>query len=371
MAEPLLAVDLEVRLSDFVVQARFTAQAERVVIFGPSGAGKTLTLRAMAGLIRPARGLLRIGDHILDDSARGMHLSPQDRKIGYMPQNYALFPHLSLVDNIAYGLQSLPRHERRRRVQDLLERMRLTDRADHRPSQLSGGQQQRAALARALAPSPDLLLMDEPLAALEEDLRVELREEIRRLQTDEQIPIVLVTHNVAEAYSLADRLVVILAGQVVQAGEREEVFRHPATPEVARLVGMTNLLEGTVDGYEAGHVLISWRGTRLRAPLGRPIARGTATRFGIRPEELMILRQAPIADSAPENLIPGIVTADRPQGYDHLLTFEADGAASADSGLTIRVPHPVLARLGIDVGHRRLVAIRPEAIHVFQPEGIG
>lgn len=362
MAEPLLSVDLEIAKPGFIVRPRFTAEAERVVVFGPSGAGKSLTLRAIAGLVRPAAGHVRIGDRWLDDSNRRLHLPPQQRRVGYVPQQYALFPHLTLRENIAYGLHAWPRPMRQARLDELLEQMRLTDRADRRPSELSGGQQQRAALARALAPSPDILLMDEPFAALEESLRLELREEVRRLQSQDQIPVLLVTHNLEEAYSLAQRLVVVVAGVVVQSGLRDEVFRHPATPEVARLMGMTNLVEARVEGVDGDETVVVWQGARLRAPRSR-FHPGQRVRLGIRPEELMILRQAPSA-SGGENILPGIVAADRPQGYDHLLTFQVDGAGT----LAIRIPHPVLARLQIDVGARRVVALRAEAVHLFEFE---
>lgn len=364
MADPLLSVDLEIRLGDLVVQPRFTAEAERVILFGPSGAGKSVTLRTIAGLVRPSAGHVRLGGRILDDHAQGIHQPPQERRVGYVPQQYALFPHLTVRENIAYGLHRLPREARRVRVEELLDRMRLGDRADRRPHELSGGQQQRAALARALAPSPEMLLMDEPFAALEESLRVELREEVRRLQSQDRIPVLLVTHNLEEAYSLADRLVVFLGGRVVQVGPREDVFRHPATPEVARLMGMLNVIDGVVEASEAKGVVLRWQGVHLRAAESSSVGAGGTARVGMRPEELMILREAPVP-SLGENLLPGIVTADRPQGYDHLLSFQVDQAGE----LTIRIPHPVVMRLQIQVGSRRVVAIRPEAIHVFASSG--
>ncbi len=229
MADPRLEVDLDIQVSGFRVRPKFTAGAEIVVLFGPSGAGKSLTLRTLAGLVRPAAGRIRLNNRVLDDVERGIHLRPQDRRLGYVPQNYALFPHLTVFDNVAYGLRRAPAAERRPRVISLLERMRLENRADWRPGELSGGQQQRAALARALAPSPEILLMDEPLGAVEESLRMELREEVRRIQTQDQIPVVLVTHNLAEAYSLAERLVVIVEGVVRQSGNAS---RSSAAPPV-------------------------------------------------------------------------------------------------------------------------------------------
>lgn len=205
--------------------------------------------------------------------------------------------------------------------------------------------------------------MDEPFAALEESLRVELREEVRRLQSQDRIPVLLVTHNLEEAYSLADRLVVFLGGRVVQVGPREDVFRHPATPQVARLMGMTNILDAVVESVGEDTLVVTRQGIRLRTP-GAGAAPGASLRLGIRPEELMILREPPPGG---ENVVKGTVTADRPQGYDHLLTFQTLDAET----LWIRIPHPVVKRLEIEVGSRRYVAIRPEAIHIFDSEAGG
>lgn len=175
-------------------------------LFGPSGAGKTTLLRCLAGLERPECGEIRAGDEIWFDSARRRCLSPQQRGVGYLFQEYALFPHLSVAENIAYGLADLPKAGRWEKVDSFLQRFDLAGLADRRPRQLSGGQQQRVALARALACKPRLLLLDEPLSALDAGLREELRRELASILADLDIPVVLITHDAAEASDLADEV---------------------------------------------------------------------------------------------------------------------------------------------------------------------
>jgi molybdate transport system ATP-binding protein len=367
--EGSLVVDLEVSFPRFAIRPRFQAADEVVVIFGPSGAGKSATLRTLAGLIRPRRGLVRLHGRTLYDSNAAIDLPPQQRRLGYVPQNYALFPHRSVAENIAFGLRGLPRTEVEARVRSWLGRMQLEAHADVRPSHLSGGQQQRAALARALAASPDLLLMDEPFAALEEGLREQLREVVRRLQAESRIPVILVTHNLAEAYSLADRLVVLSEGRVVQAAPPEEVFRRPASPLVAKMVGMTNLLATSVVSQEAGHLVVDWNGRLLRLNADAPRGPGAAAVIGIRPEEVMILRRYPpdSADAA-DNVMRARVAEDRPEGRDHILRMAVQSESGEASGdLWVRIPHPVFVRIGLRLGDDRAVAVRSSALHLFPP----
>jgi len=175
-----------------------------VVLFGPSGAGKTTILRCLAGLERPVSGFIRVGDAVWFDAARGLCRTPQERDVGFLFQEYALFPHLTVVENIGYGLAGLPKAARREKVDSTLERFDLAGLADRRPRQLSGGQQQRVALARVLVRTPRLLLLDEPLSALDASLRGELRGELARVLDALNIPVVLITHDAAEAADLAD-----------------------------------------------------------------------------------------------------------------------------------------------------------------------
>jgi len=219
-----LVVDIALQRGSFELQASFTVAAGLVALCGPSGSGKSSMLTALAGLVRPDTGRIALGDALLFDAERGVHLPTQQRRIGYVFQNYALFPHLNVRENIAFGIARGDGSARRARVEDLLALMQLSELAGRYPAELSGGQQQRVALARALAPDPRLLLLDEPFSALDGDLRRHLGRELRRLQRQLDLPVLLVTHSRAEALQLADTAIVLSAGRVAALGAPAEVL---------------------------------------------------------------------------------------------------------------------------------------------------
>ncbi|MEX2503767.1 MAG: ABC transporter ATP-binding protein [Egicoccus sp.] len=254
-----LVAEVTARYADFVLDARVEVDdGEVVALLGPNGAGKSSLLRIVAGLERRGDGRIGIeagqvviGGVTVDDVAAGVHVPAAERRVGMVFQDHLLFPHLDLTDNVAFGPRSrgTGRREARRVALDWLERVGLADRADVRPDALSGGQAQRVALARALAGDPAVLLLDEPLAALD----VETRQEVRGLLRDHlrsfEGPVVLVTHDPLEALTLADRLVVLEDGRVSQSGTPAEVARRPRSSWVARLVGI-NLVHGVAAGTE-------------------------------------------------------------------------------------------------------------------------
>ena len=225
------------------------AEGEVVAVLGPNGAGKTTLLRALAGLQPLDAGRIELDGQILEDVAGGVRVPAERRPVGVVFQDYLLFPHLSAADNVAFGLRSrgVRRREARRQAVAWLERVGLEDQANARPTALSGGQAQRVALARALAISPRLLLLDEPLAALDASTRLELRRELRRHLDGFPGIRLVITHDPLEAIALAGRLVVIEGGRIVQSGSAAEVTERPRSRYVADLVGV-NLLRGTADG---------------------------------------------------------------------------------------------------------------------------
>jgi iron(III) transport system ATP-binding protein len=213
------------------------AQGQIGVLLGPSGCGKTSLLRAVAGLERCAEGRIRVGGEVLSDAAAGVHVAPEARRIGMVFQDYALFPHLSVAENIAFGIAHLPRAERARRVQEMLELVGLGHAARRAPHQLSGGQQQRVALARALAPRPRLLLLDEPFSALDVDLRERLAHEVRTILKDSGTTALLVTHDQLEAFAVGDLIGVMNHGLLEQWDDAYTLYHRPATRFVAGFVG--------------------------------------------------------------------------------------------------------------------------------------
>ncbi|MDH6133458.1 molybdate transport system ATP-binding protein [Kitasatospora sp. MAA4] len=250
MTTPSLDAHLRVERTGFSLDLALTAGAGEVIaLLGPNGAGKTTALRALAGLLPLTAGHLRLDGQTLENPAAGLHTAAERRPVGVVFQDYLLFPHLSALDNIGFGLRCRGRSKKESRAEALpwLTRMDLEEHAAKRPGKLSGGQAQRVALARALAIGPRLLLLDEPLAALDARTRLDVRSQLRRHLAEFDAVAVLVTHDPLDAMVLADRLVVIEEGRVVQAGTPAEIARRPRTDYIARLVGL-NLYQGVADG---------------------------------------------------------------------------------------------------------------------------
>jgi molybdate transport system ATP-binding protein len=228
------------------------------VLFGPSGAGKTTVLRLIAGLDTPDAGSIRCGDEVWYDGARGIRLPPQKRRVSYLSQDYAIFPHLTVRANVGYGARGWA-------VQGLLARFELSELADRYPRQLSGGQLQRVALARALAAQPRLLLLDEPLSALDAPTRLRMRADLRQLLAGVQAPAIVVTHDRNEALALGDSIGIMIDGKLRQAGPVETVFDCPADADVAAAVGIESICPARVVSRSAGLVTVEIAGTRLEA----------------------------------------------------------------------------------------------------------
>ena len=264
-------------------------------LLGPSGCGKTTSLRMIAGFERPDAGRILIGDADVTETP------PHRRPVNTVFQSYALFPHLSVEQNVAFGLRftSVPKDEGRRRVSEVLELVRLGGYAERRPHQLSGGQQQRVALARALVLSPSVLLLDEPLGALDAKLRRGLQVELKSIQRDVGITFLYVTHDQEEALTMSDRLAVMHGGRIRQLGSPREVYEEPATAFVADFLGVSNLMAGTGEG--GGRVLVA--GVALAAERGDVDAHGDV-RVTIRPERVEI---GP-AGSSGTNRLPATVS---------------------------------------------------------------
>jgi len=269
-------------------------QGELVVLLGPSGCGKTTTLRMIAGFVAPTSGEIRLGGRDITGQP------PWKRNTGLVFQSYALFPHLTVADNVAFGLRmrKLPQRETAAKVTEVLRLVRLEGLGHRLPRELSGGQQQRVALARALVIEPDILLLDEPLSNLDAKLRQEVRVEIRELQRKLGLTTVMVTHDQEEALTMADRLVVMSDGEVQQVGSQRDLYENPANAFVAGFVGRTNLLRGRV---ESAGLFRSASGLRIRC---RDEAPSEGRTLALRPERLSL---APAPFASADNCFPGTV----------------------------------------------------------------
>ncbi|MFN0101044.1 MAG: ABC transporter ATP-binding protein [Bryobacteraceae bacterium] len=236
----------------FTLDAQFEAGVGVTVLFGPSGSGKTLTLDCIAGFERPDEGRILLDDAILFDGAARVFLAPQARHCGYVFQNYALFPHMTLRENLEFAAAALKKLERHKRVSETLERFQLHEVGGRRPHELSGGQKQRGSIARALLARPRALLLDEPAQGLDAVLRQELYAILRDVQNDFPMPALLVTHDLEEALELGDQMHVFREGRIVQSGTPQAVLDTPASADIARLLGIYNLLPAEILSLDPG-----------------------------------------------------------------------------------------------------------------------
>ena len=352
---------LDAHVRRHVVDIRLQLPLDGVTaLFGPSGAGKTTVLRTLAGLDRTS-GHVRVGDDVWDD---GRSFVPaRRRQVGYLFQAPALFPHLDPRANVAYGLHGVPRQDRRARVDEALAAAGVLHLADRRSADLSGGEAQRVALARALAPRPRLLLLDEPLSALDAPTRAALRVDLRRLLVAQSLPTVVVTHDRTEALALADRVVVLVDGTVRQVGTPHDVFARPADRDVARVVGVETVVPGTVRGNDGGLVQVAVHDLLLSSAalrddvVHRP---GDDVLVCLRAEDVALARPGVDAAASPRNRLPSVVTAVSDEGT--LVRVDLH----AGFPLVAYVTRPALHDLGLAPGTRVDAVVKSPAVHLVR-----
>jgi ABC-type sulfate/molybdate transport systems ATPase subunit len=349
------------RLGSFEYGAAFEARDEIVVLFGHSGAGKSLTLQYVSGLAKPDRGRITINGETVFDSNAGLNLPAQARHVGYVVQDLALFPHMTVAENVGFAL---PRGlAGRRRVGELLAMLGLEGFGNRRPATLSGGQQQRVALARALARDATVLLLDEPFSALDESLRSSLRRELLRLRKELGLTILFVTHDLREAHLLADRLAVFDDGHVLQFGAREDVFRRPLSRRVAELTGVANILRGRVTGRDADSLVVDVDGLLLRCARQSEerCSAGQPVDIAVRAERVT-LRRSPHEEGRIDNRFEGLVVEEFPFGSSHTLHLSPVGPGPDLVCELAARPYEVL---GVEARKRWTIELRPEDLHVM------
>jgi len=349
----LHSLDLEIR------------EGEYFVILGPTGTGKTVLVECLAGLHRIQKGEIWLNGRNITA------LRPEERGISYVPQDYALFPHLTVEGNIRLGLRAmqLSSSQAKTRIQEMTQMLGISSLLNRMPQTLSGGEKQRVALARALVIRPRLLLFDEPLTALDVEKKHELWVELKRIHEELGVTIIHITHDFEEAFTLGDRIAVIMDGKIQQVGDKREVFYRPQNPKIARFMGIKNIFEGFVMQASSSEkeVLISWNGHAVRAPF-KPVRVGQKVTFCIRPEEVMVVREnRPLRPNIQENVISGKIVAEVPRGAVYTLFFQADDGwqREAEYDLEIQLPSHAYHRLGL--GERRdiRVSLKKSAIYIF------
>lgn len=291
----------------FQLDVAFALEKGITILFGPSGAGKTTLLDCIAGLTDPDQGHVAAGDRVLFDSQQGTNLSPRERKIGYVFQDLALFPHLTVEANVMYGLGSLKAEDRKRRIADSLESLGIADLGARRPAELSGGERQRVALARALVTKPSVLLLDEPLAALDMPVRMKIAEDLRKSIQSLLIPVLYVTHSRDEVFMLGERMLMLERGKIIAEGTPHQVMSAPRNETVAQLAGFENVFDAEVMSIheERGTMTcgVGARSLELETPLVRAEV-GSRLRVGISAGDVLLATSAPVGLSA-RNVLPG------------------------------------------------------------------
>ena len=329
-----LAVHARKSFGAFTLDVHVALAAGITVVFGASGAGKTTLLDCIAGLTTPDHGFIEAGRSVLFDAEARIDLPPAQRGVGYVFQDLALFPHLSARRNIEYGLTGLPAGERDQRVQAMAQSFGIAELLERRPAEISGGQRQRVALARTLVTRPRVLLLDEPLAGLDAPTRSRLIQDLRVWNTEQRIPILLVTHSREEVFALAETVVVLEHGRIVAQGTPEEALEAPQRESVASLAGYENIFDAEVAALhrESGTMTCHLAGKQLslEAPLGR-VAEGAHVRIGIRAGDILL------ATARPEHISARNILAGRVQSLEQVdvtVTARVDCGAIFETHLT-------------------------------------
>jgi molybdate transport system ATP-binding protein len=344
----------------FVLDVSIEVPQGITILFGPSGAGKSTLLDCIAGLTRPEEGRIEIGGDVLFDSSRGIHLAAQKRRIAYVFQTLALFPHLSVEENVAYGLNNLEQEKRQERVGEILAAFRVEKLREQKPGEISGGEKQRVALARSLVTEPSLLLLDEPLTGLDAELKAAIVDDLRAWNTAKRIPILYVTHSREEVDALGERVLAMENGHIVSAGAPMEVLDAPRRKKLAQAAGFENLLSGTVlDLRETDGVMrvrLEESACEIEVPLGYAVA-GDRVKVAIRAGDILLAVERPIGLSA-RNIMEGRIVSLEQRGT--MVIARVDCGAL----FVVHVTPGAVRALGLAAGRRVWLVLKTHSCHL-------
>lgn len=370
----MLNVSFLKNIGNFTLDVSFVVDSEILVLFGPSGSGKSLTLRIISGLIKPDKGFIKLNDASFFDSANGIDLPINKRGVGYVLQDYALFPHMTVFENIAYGIKKVGKTEANKNIAGLQKFLRLEGTEGLYPHQLSGGQKQRVAIARAIASEPAVLLLDEPLAALDYPVRSKIRNDLIAIHKRFRMPTIVVTHDIEEAFVLGDRIAVIEDGRIEQIGSRDEVFYKPATRKVARLLAVKNIFDGVVKKVSSKGLTarIESDGFSLTVNSKNSFKVGDNIEFCIRPEDVKIAKAKGTRLKArgerqktkdnKENIISAKVFDIQEKGLTHTVFA---GISDDDYTFQINLPNSIYRNLKLKNGERIRLNLPRELVWVI------
>jgi molybdate transport system ATP-binding protein len=359
------------QLGNFSLNLSLILQKGLTVLFGPSGSGKSLTLQTIAGWLEPDSGTIRVNGTTYFETGEKVNLPIHRRRIGYVFQEPSLFPHMTVFENIAYGIFYLSQEEKVAKVFRMMERMRFNGLEKQYPHQLSGGQKQRVALARVLVTSPTLILLDEPFASVDQPVRAKLRLDLLKIQKEDHIPMLFVTHDVEEAFILAEEIVVFNEGKVEQVGNKEAVFYRPQTHKVAKFFGVKNIFCGrVVEIFSDEGKMKAWvEKKRFTAviPYREEAAIGDLVRFCIRPEHIIILKEErSIKKSLRDNVFAGVIVNIVEKGQEHTLFFKQ---SQDEYDFEISIPDLPYRSLPLSEGEKVTVAFKWNSIWLIPGKG--
>jgi molybdate transport system ATP-binding protein len=353
--------------NDFLLEVEFQLEPGITILYGPSGAGKTTLLDCIAGLTAPDSGKIVMAGQVFFDAARGIDLPVQRRRVGYVLQSLALFPHLSAERNIAYGLADVELSERRRKIDGILESFRIAHVRDRKPGEISGGEQQRVALARSLVTDPCVLLLDEPLAALDAVTKGKIIDDLRAWNHIHRVPILYVTHSREEVFALGERVLVLDHGRIAAQGTPQEVMTAPRQETVAQLVGFENVFPATVMAAHEDRGTMTCRiagsAVELETPLVRAAEAGSAVRVGIRAGDILLATIPPRGLSA-RNVFPGRIVS--------LEQRDVTVVVKVDCGVVMEVHLTLAARdsLGLRAGGEVWLILKTYSCHVMSGDPV-
>lgn len=336
------------------------APGEVLALVGPSGSGKSTLLRSIAGLYRPKSGVIRCAGEVWFDSTLGIDMPTAARRVGMVFQNFALFPHLSALENIAEAMLDYPHKERVERARSWLARVHLTGLEKRLPRQLSGGQQQRVAVARALAREPKVLLLDEPFSAVDRRTRESLYNELAELREELNMPVLLVTHDLDEATLLADRMSILNVGKTLQTDTPDQLLTAPLSAEVANLMGMRNVFTGRVIRHEASHSIVAWGEHELRVRLRSDFLEGTDIYWAMPTSGVLLMPSRARETETLDNEIPVRIVAMLALGEQFRVTLQA-----GQDRVTMNVPRHIAQRYALAEEQQISVRLRGETVHLM------
>jgi molybdate transport system ATP-binding protein len=356
-----LSASIRKRRSDsFSLDVDFSVRAGITMLFGASGSGKTTLLRCVAGLLRPDTGRVHIGERTLFDSTSGVDVPVPQRHVGFVFQHLALFPHLNVEQNLHYGLGHVNGSVRRERTRTMAESFRIGHLLARKPHEISGGERQRAALARSLVTEPRLLLLDEPLAALDHATQSHIIDDLRRWNTENGIPILYVTHAHREVFALGERVIVLQGGRILAQGTPHDVLDTPAYESMAKLAGFENFFDARVETVRADsgtmHCRILGGSTDLEVPLSSAPP-GSTVRIAIRAGDILLASEEPRSLSA-RNVLPGVIRSLRREGATVIASIEAGPV------FEVHLTPSACESLGLASGSRVWLVIKTYSCHL-------